>query len=136
MLMSPGALMAHFHTETCLRLETHMRLYLKLFALAALFVGLAAVQGDGKSCGIVADVRIAWISRYGSAADYDALLEEICQRQAFEQGDLELYLAIKRYNELLIGHSDAAAERGCSLTDDEVAALAAEARGEENAPEL
>ncbi len=106
-----------------------MRLYLKLLLMIVVFAGASNSQLQETTSDLAYDARVAFVCRLGSAADYEALVDDTQHMLAREQGNLDLHLKGKRYRQLLAERLAAAARRGASLTDDDLAHIAAEAFG-------
>src|SRR5687768_16420584 len=103
-----------------------MRMYLKLFLMIAVFAITVALQSGATTSDLADDARVTWVCGFGSAADYEALIDDFQRMRAHQQDTFELYLAGKRYDQC-IAECDAA--RGCPVTADQLARIAADAFG-------
>src|SRR5688572_4726714 len=106
-----------------------MRLYLKFMAVLALFTLTAALMTPAWKAVVEAgaDVRIALISRFGSAADVEDLIEDIQRDRARQCGELEFHTKAKRYQRLLNDRvAEAAVGRDRPIEDDEYCRIQAD----------
>ena len=78
-----------------------MRLYLKLIALIAIFGCASRWQLRQTMSDLAYDARVAFVCAFGSASDYQALIDDTQEMLARERGNLDLYLKGQRCRQLL-----------------------------------
>ena len=103
-----------------------MRLYAKLVPLIALFAYLISPAGRAGMSELAYQARVAAVMRFGSQADFDALVEDTQQMLAANGGRPDVFRAGLRYNELFNRGIADAARRNVLLTEDELHRLRAE----------
>ena len=106
-----------------------MRMYLKLLLMILVFACASNSRCRQMSSDLAYDARVAFVWRFGSAADYEALVDDTQHMLACQQGNLDLYRNGKRYRQLLAQRLADAARLKTSLTDEDLARIAAEAFG-------
>jgi hypothetical protein len=106
-----------------------VRLYLKLFLFVAVFACLASRRVCQTASDLAFDARVAFVCRFGSEADLEALIDDTDHMLARAADNLWVYRAGKRYRQLLAeAHADAA-RLHTELTDADRTRIAAEAFG-------
>ena len=78
-----------------------MRFYLKCFALIVTFTYAARFPCPGALGDLALDARVAYVNVFGTATDYQRLIEDIRQTIACEQGNLDDKRAPEAYGSLL-----------------------------------
>jgi hypothetical protein len=77
-----------------------MRLYLKLLAAIALFAIGAQVPARDIVAEAALTARVAMVSRFGSADDFERLVDDTQRRLAAARGELPVYELGKRFDAL------------------------------------
>lgn len=110
-----------------------MRLYVKLLLLLAAFVALASPAMRRRASNLAYEARVQAVLRFGSPADYEALIDDTQRGLATQSGRLDTYLAGKRFRELFAERIAEAVWRNVPLSEDDLnrlrAACAREAFG-------
>ena len=94
-----------------------MRFYLKIVLLIHLCVGWPIQRTVSD---LAYDVRVGFVCAFGSAADYEGLIDDTQRMLARERGNLDLYLKGQRYRELLAQRIAAAARLHTVLNEDDL----------------
>ena len=97
-----------------------MRFYCKLFVLIAIFACASRWQLRRMIADLTYDARVAFVCAFGSASDYQMLIDDTQQMLARERGSLDLYLKGKRYRQLLAERLAAAALLNVLLSEDDL----------------
>ena len=103
-----------------------MRLYIKLMLFIILFACASSSRGRGLAGDVAYDLRVKFVLAFGSAADFEALVEDTQRMLAAQSGCLDEYEAGKRCRELLAEGLADAARRNVTLSEDELSRLKAE----------
>src|SRR5688572_5079696 len=106
-----------------------MLLYQKLMLVVAFFLLIATLMTLARIMvvDVCADVRIALMSRFGSAADVEDLIDDIQRDRARQCGELEFHTKAKRYQRLLNDRvAEAAVGRDRPIEDDEYCRIQAD----------
>lgn len=78
-----------------------MRLYLKLLVAIAVFVFAAQLPSREMIAELAFEARVAYVGRFGNAADFEALLDDTQRVLAARRGELDAYLCGKRFQQLM-----------------------------------
>lgn len=97
-----------------------MRLYLKLIVAVVLFVAAARIPARDLITELAFDVRVAAVSRFGNADDFERLVDDTQRRLATERGELAAYEAGKRFQSLFDERLALATCTDGPLRDDDV----------------
>jgi hypothetical protein len=100
-----------------------MRLYWKLSLMVAVFAWAATARVQTFINARCFEARLALVSAWGSAADYQAMMDAKQRRLAEECDSLEGYLRLKEFDRLLARHIANAARTGVALSRDDMARL-------------
>jgi hypothetical protein len=92
-----------------------MRFYLKLFVLVAIFACASRWPLRHTISDLAYDARVGFVCAFGSASDYEALIEDAQRRD-----NLDLYLKGQRYRQLLAERLAAAARLNMPLSEDDL----------------
>jgi hypothetical protein len=103
-----------------------MRFYIKLILFIILFAGMSSSRVGGLAGDLAYDARVKFVLTFGSAADYEALVEDTERMLAAQSGNLNAYEAGKCYRELLAKGLADAARRKVTLSHEEISRLKAE----------
>ncbi len=104
-----------------------MRLYLKLLVMIVIFLCASNAQVHETTRNLAYEARVAFVCRFGSAADFEALVDDTHRMLAEEQGGLDLYEAGKRWRQLLAERIEVANRKNVALADEQLDAISAEA---------
>jgi hypothetical protein len=111
-----------------------MRFYLKLFVLIAIFACASRWQLWRTICDLAYDTRVAFVCAFGSALDYQTLIDDTQEMIARDQGNLDLYCRGKRYTQLLAERFAAAARSNTPPSEDDFIRIQAECAAEAFGP--
>jgi hypothetical protein len=103
-----------------------MRFYIKLILFIILFECASSSRVRGLAGDLAYEARVKFVLTFGSAADYEELVEDTQRMLAAQSGRLDVYEAGKRYRELLAEGLADAARRNVTLSEDEFSRLKAE----------
>src|SRR5687767_11464522 len=103
-----------------------MRFYLKLFVLIAIFACASRWPLRQTISDLAYDARVAFVCAFGSASDYEALIDDTQRMLARDRGNVELYLKGQRYRQLLAERLAAAARLNILLSEDDLDRIRAE----------
>jgi hypothetical protein len=94
-----------------------MRLYLKLLVMIVMFFGASNARLQKTIRGWAYLARVGFTCHFGSAADFEALVDDTERILAIEDGRIKYYLAGKRRNQLLAERLQAAERGNVALTE-------------------
>ena len=97
-----------------------MRLYLKLLAAIALFAFASQLPARDMLAEAAFTARVAMVYRFGSANDFERLLDDTQRRLAAARGELPAYELGKRFDALCAERLALATCTNGPLSDDEV----------------
>ena len=100
-----------------------MRFYIKLIVFIILFAGASSSRVGGLAGDLAYDARVTFVLTFGSAVDYEALMEDTDRMVAAQSGCLDLYEAGKRYRDLVAEALADAARRHVTLSEDDLIRL-------------
>lgn len=113
-----------------------MRFYVKLFLLLAAFAALASPAGRRGAAELAYQARVQAVLKFGTQADYEALVDDTQRSLAAQCGRLDTYQAGKRYQALLAEALAEAAQRNAVLSDADLVDLRARCAREAFGPVL
>ena len=113
-----------------------MRCYAKLIVFIILFACASTSRVSGLAGELAYQARVKFVLTFGSAADYEALVEETQRMLAAQAGRLDMYEAGKRYRKLLAESLADAARRNVTLSEDQLSRLKAECQRKAFGPVL
>jgi len=102
-----------------------MRFYGKLLLLLAIFAWASSTGMRDVASDVAYAVRVKFVLAFGSASDFDFLIDDTQQMLAVQSGSLDVYHAGKRYRELLAEGLADAARRNLTLSEEELSRLQA-----------
>jgi hypothetical protein len=106
-----------------------MRLYLKLLVMIVMFFGASSARLQKAIRGWAYLARVSFTCHFGSAADFEALVDDTQRMHAIENGRIEFYLAGKRRTQLLAERLQVAERGNVTLTEREFYEIDLEAFG-------
>jgi hypothetical protein len=113
-----------------------MRFYAKLIVFIILFTCASNTRVRGLAGELTYEARVKIVLTFGSAADYEALVEDTQRMLAAQSGRLDVYEAGKRYRVLLAAGLADAARRNVTLSEDQLSRLKAECQRKAFGPVL
>ena len=100
-----------------------MRFYIKLILFIILFACASSSRVGGLAGDLAYEARVTFVLTFGSAADYQALVEDTWRVLDARCGRLDLYEAGKLYRELVAEALADAARRHVTLSEDDIVRL-------------
>ena len=100
-----------------------MRFYIKLILFIILFACASSSRVGGLAGDLAYDARVTFVLNFGSAADYEALVEDTRRVRFAQPGRFDLYEAGKRYRDLVAEALANAARRHVTLSEDDIVRL-------------
>ena len=94
-----------------------MRFYIKLILFIILFGCASSSRVGGLAGDLAYEARVTFVCTFGSAVDYEALMEDTDRMVAAQSGCLDLYEAGKRYRDLVAEALADAARRHVTLSE-------------------
>src|SRR5215208_2903330 len=96
-----------------------MRFYVKLLLLIAAFAWLASPAGRRQGSNLAYEARVQAVLLFGTQADYESLIDDTQRALAREVGRFDVYLAGRRFQELLAERVADAARRNVMLSEED-----------------